>query len=257
VAVERKKPSLTDSAGRPWAGRSFAPVAGSTDDGAAPPALLAALDRFRAGEATHGEVVDALRGCRLFVPLVAKLAEESVTDGVRSDKRAELSIVTVAGPDGRNVLPAFSSVDTLQHWNPRARPVAQQAELVALAAASDGTDLVVLDATSATEHVLRRPALWAIAQSRPWVPCFADPEVLGEFVASVESEQAVVAVQLAEGDPQARLAGPELIVVLTLRSGLLQTELDALVARLQRRWAASAIVAARVDSMDVRLLGQS
>ncbi|MEO7374703.1 MAG: SseB family protein, partial [Terrimesophilobacter sp.] len=147
-------------------------------------------------------------------------------------------------------------VKTLQHWNPRARPVAQKMQLIALAAADDGTDLVVIDPTSPTEFAVRRPALWALAQSLPWTPSYSDPEVLGEFVDAARLEPSVDAVQLAAGDPDARLAGPELAVLLQLGDGLDQEELTAVVARMQRRWATSAVLAARVDSLDIRLVGK-
>jgi hypothetical protein len=249
-------PAQSDSAGQPWAGRSFAHVTASDDDGTAPSEYLAVLDRFHARDAGADDVVRVLTDCRLFVPLVAGLAESTTQNGLKSDKRAEMSIVTVAGPDGRNVLPAFTSVEALQHWNPRARPVAQKMQLIALAAAGDGTDLVVVDPTSPTEFVVRRPALWAIAQSLPWTPSYSDPEVLAEFVDAARPEPSVEAVQLVAGDPDARLAGPELAVLLQLDDGLGQDELDAVVGRMQQRWATSAVLAERVDSLDVRLVAK-
>ena len=246
----------TDSAGQPWAGRSFAHVTASDDDGSAPPEYLAVLERFHARDAGADDVVRVLTGCRLFVPLVAALAESTTHHGLKSDKRAEMSIVTVAGPDGRNVLPAFTSVEALQRWNPRARPVAQKMQLIALAAASDGTDLVVIDPTSPTEFAVRRPALWALAQSLPWTPSYNDPEVLAEFVDAASAEPSVDAVQLAAGDPDARLTGPELAVLLRLDDGLGEAELAAVVGRMQQHWARSTVLAARVDSLDIRLVAK-
>src|SRR5690554_6725434 len=173
---------LTDSAGQPWAGRSFGETAFADDDGSAPQQLVAALQRFRDGLADEAAVVDALRTVRLLIPLVAKLGESGVNDhGLTVDKSAELSIVTVAGPDGRNVLPVFSSVDAMSRWNAQARPVPADGVRVALAAADEGTDLVVLDPTSETEFVIRRPAVWAVAQSLPWAPSHSDPIVAAEF----------------------------------------------------------------------------
>src|SRR5690606_14137168 len=97
-------------------------------------------------------VVDAFRNARLLIPLVAEAGDEGVNDrGVRVDKTQELSIVTVGGPDGRAVLPVFSSVATMAAWNDAARPVPADGRRVALAAASEGTDLVVIDPTSRTE----------------------------------------------------------------------------------------------------------
>jgi hypothetical protein len=243
-----------DSAGTPWEGRHFDHNTFSGDDGSAPERLIEALRRFRAREVGEVEVVDAFRDSRMLIPLVARLGESDIGDhGHVVDKSAELSIVTVAGPDGRNVMPVFSSVETMRQWNPRARPVPADAVRVALAAASEDTELVVLDATSATEFIIRRPALWAIAQSQPWMPSYLDGAVLREFLVAAESENAVSAVVLDTGDPDARLAGPELLVRLAIVAGLAQAELDALLGRLRERWSTSPIITARVDSMRVLL----
>lgn len=253
-------PGGTDSAGRPWAGRRFEHTLFSADDGAAPRPLMEAIRRFRGEDATsapvtEAEVAVAFAGSRLLIPLVAERRESGVgAHGITLDKSAELSIVTVAGPDGRNVLPVFSSVTAMARWDPQARPVPVDGVRVALAAASEQTDLVVLDPGSATEYVIRRPALWAIAQSRPWTPSFYDPEVLAEFVAAASPEPSVTRVHLASGDPQARLAGPELAVTLQLIAGLDRTGLDGVLGRMQERWSSSEVIAARVDSLAVRLI---
>jgi hypothetical protein len=244
---------MTDSAGTPWAGRHFEHNASSDDDGSAPAALTDALGAFRAGEAGEAAVVDAVRESRLLVPLVARLDEVGVSDhGHAMDKSAELAIVTVTGPDGRNVLPAFSSVDAMRRWDPEARPVPADAVRVALAAASENTDLVVLDPGSETEFVIRRPALWAIGQSKSWTPSYLDDEVIAAFGPVIDPR--VVAVTIAQGDPHGLLAGPELLVQLALVPGLDRAELDGLLAELRARWAADEIIAARVDSLGVALV---
>jgi hypothetical protein len=245
---------VSDSAGQPWEGRRFQHRSASDDDGSVPVALAFALEQFRAGEIGEARVVDVIRDSRLLIPLVAQLAEAGIGEhGLTADKSAELAIVTVAGPDGRNVMPVFSSVDAMQRWNPLARPVPADAARVALAAASEGTELVVLDPTSSTEFVIRRPALWAIAQSQPWIPSYLDAEILDEFRASVRPESVVASVTLEPGDADARLAGPELVVNLALQPGLARSELDALLTRLQARWTSSEPIAVRVDSLTVRL----
>ncbi len=249
---------MSDSAGVPWEGRHFDHVASSEDDGSAPEKLIEAIRRFQAGELGGADVVDALRDSRLLIPLVAVLGEAGTNDGGQLvDKSQELSIVTVAGPDGRTVLPVFTSVTAMAKWNRTARPVPASAVRVALAAASENTDLVVLDAGSVTEYVLRRPAVWAIAQSQPWVPSYEDEEVLGEFMAVAAPEPAVTSVQLAPGDRAARLNGPELVVQLSLVEGLDSESLTALMARLTARWSESTIIATRVDSMRVQLVGSA
>ncbi|WP_336648915.1 SseB family protein [Microbacterium sp. MMO-10] len=243
-----------DSAGVPWAGRSFQENTRAGDDGSADPALWDALTRFRAGEGSQVEVVDAFRAARVLVPLVAEKGEEGVApSGLTVDKTQELSLVTVASPDGRTVQPAFTSVDTLRAWDPVARPIPVEAARVALSASSGDAELIVLDPGSATEFVLRRPAVWAVAQGQPWEPSFFSPEVYAGLQASVGSELAVIDVSVSAGDPDARLRGPELVVTLELVQGMDRETLDAVLARLAQRWAADDRIAVLVDSLTVRL----
>lgn len=243
---------MSDSAGVPWEGRRFEPNSSADDDGSAPEKLVEAIRRFRASDLAEADVIDALRESRLLIPLVAELGADGLSEHGH-DKSQELSIVSVEAPDGRTVLPAFTSVATMARWNPAARPVPATAGRVALAAASESTDLVVLDPLSITEFIVRRPALWALAQSRAWLPSYLDPDVLRAFMDAAAPEPSVTAVQLAPGDPDARLAGPELIVQLALEPGLDSATLDAVLSRLQERWASSALITERVDSMRVVL----
>lgn len=246
--------NTADSAGQPWAGRHFEPNPSADDDGSAPPLLLEALRKFRGGEGGETDVVEAFCASRLLIPLVTALGEAGVDDRGRTiDKSQELSIVTVEGPDGRTVLPVFSSVEAMAAWNPNARPVPVSGPRVAAAAASEGTDLVVLDPTSETEFVLRRPALWSIVRDENWVPSYRSEAVAREFAASVAGEPVVLAVALTAGDPQARLLGPELVVSLTLEAGLDADELEGLLSRLSSRWATSETIAQQVDSLEVAL----
>lgn len=249
---------LADSAGTPWAGRSFEANPHAGDDGAIAPELDAALRRFRDGDGSQADVVAVFGGVRLLIPLLAELGDggsEVGAHGHAVDKSQELSIVTVEGPDGRRVLPVFSSVDAMRTWNPVARPVPADGMRVALAAADDGTELVVLDPASPTEFVLRRPAVWAVAQSHAWQPPFESEPVRAAFERSIGSELAVLGVELSPGDPLARLAGPELVVTLQLVDGLTREELDATTTRLARRWAEDDVIATGVDSLAVRLVG--
>lgn len=245
---------LADSAGRPWAGRHFTPTAFDGDDGSASPRLLATLGEFRAGRAGQADVLDALRGVRLLVPLLAELGESGIgPTGLPADKSAELALVTVAAPDGRTVLPAFTSVAAMRAWNPAARPVPAESERVALAAVAEGTDLIVLDPRSETEFGLRRPAVASLGRGTAWEPPHGDPGVLAEFRAR-STDPAVLDVSLTAGDPDARLRGPELRVELRVAPGLDRAALDALVARLTERWAASELLAERVDSLTLAVL---
>ncbi|MWB99579.1 SseB family protein [Agromyces seonyuensis] len=245
-----------DSAGQPWAGRSFESNPFAGDDGTATPALALALEDFAAGTRGPEAVVDAFRAARLLIPLVAHAGDggtEIGAHGLAVDKSQELSIVTVAGPDGRNVLPVFSSVATMQAWSPTSRPVPADGGRVALAAVDDGTELVVLDPGSPSEFAIRRPAVWAVAQSAPWTHPARSPEVRDGFLRSIASELAVVDVELEPGDRFQRLVGPELVVRLRLVQGLTRAELDSVLRRLAERWAADEAVATLVDSLTVKL----
>ncbi|CAN5313828.1 SseB family protein [soil metagenome] len=249
---------LTDSAGQPWAGRHFDTNAYAGDDGAADERLITALGRFRAGQTGQTEVVDAIRDARLLVPLVAHAGETGVDDHGRSiDQTQELSIVTVTAPDGRTAQPAFTSAAAMATWNPEARPIPASARRVALAAAGEQSDVLVLDPMSPTEFAVRRPALWAIAKAEPWIPPLDDRDVRHEFHTSIAGEPAVVGVELLNGDDEARLRAPEITVELLLRPGLDRPAVDALLARLHQRWSASELIAARVDSLSIRLASAS
>ncbi len=248
-------PHRRDSAGVPWEGRSFEPNPHAGDDGSADPALLAALTAPRDDSAAHIAVIDAYRSARLLIPLLAEKGDEGVgPHGLAVDKTQELSIVTVAAPDGRRVLPVFSSVGAMQRWDAAARPVPADGMRTALAASGEDTDLIVIDPGSDTEFVIRRPAVWAIAQGQPWEPSPTSPEVFAALQGSVGGELAVLDLSVEPGDPTARLRGPELIVRLELIHGLEQAELDAVLGRLARRWAADDRIAVLVDSLTVKLV---
>ncbi|MGR6740429.1 SseB family protein [Microbacterium sp. F1-18] len=247
-----------DSAGVPWEGRSFESNPHAGDDGSADPALLAALEAFRAGTGDAVAVVEAYRAARLLIPLVPEKGDDGVgPTGLRVDKTQELSIVTVAAPDGRRVLPVFTSVAALGRWDAVARPVPADGVRTAMAAASDDTDLIVIDPGSETEFVLRRPAVWAIGQGLAWEPAPTSPEVFTALQASIGGELAVLDLSVAAGDPDARMRGPELIVRLHLIDGLDAAELDAVLSRLASRWAADDRIAVLVDSLTVKLVRAS
>lgn len=247
--------AASDSAGVPWEGRSFHANPHSSDDGSADAALLAALTAFRTGTGDQRDVVDAYRTARLLIPLVAAKGDHGIgAHGLEVDKTQELSIVTVAAPDGRRVLPVFTSVDAMKRWDAAARPVPADGVRTALAAAADDTDLIVVDPGSETEFVIRRPAVWAIGQAQPWEPSFLSPEVFAGLHESIGGELAVIDLAVEPGDPDARLRGPELVVRLQLMHGLEKEQLDAVLSRLAARWAADDRIAVLVDSLTVKLV---
>ncbi len=214
------------------------------DDGAADPALLAAL---RSGEVR--EVVRALAAARVLVPVVAVLGEsgESSLTGLGTDKSADMALVTLTAPDGRQVLPVFSSVAALQGWDARARPVPVHARRAALSAVGDGCELLVVDPGGAGALV-PRPAMWAIAQDLEWVPSPEHPDVRAAVATLAADEDAL---REARCEPGRRA---ELAVVLAVRPGLTRAQVDALTARVGEALAASPAVADHVDSLELRVV---
>ncbi|WP_336658584.1 SseB family protein [Leucobacter sp. USHLN153] len=267
----------SDSAGFPWAGRTFDhhDTAFAGDDGSTPPAVAALIESVRAavadarGVATAGDYWDAVRRTadahadaiaglgseRFLVPMLAEAGELGTTpDGRTVEKSQELAIVTVAGPDGRRVLPIFSSVETLRHWNAEARPIPVPGSQAALAAAQDGTELIIIDpGTPEREYGVRRPALEALALAQRIVPAWADAEVQREFAGFGTADARIEALWIAPGELENRLLEPEITVLLRLAPGAEQERAEVL-AELQQRIAASELVADRVDSLALRLL---
>ena len=246
---------FTDSAGVPWAGRTLQPNPHSNDDGSADPALIAALSAFARGQVSSGQVVQALAAARVLVPLIANLGEQGEgAHGHTVDKSAELSIVAVQTPDGQAALPVFSSVATMQAWNPQARPVPVQGQRAALAAATEGQTRLVIDAGTETEFVLRRPAIWALAQNQTWVPTHQNEQVFEAFKAVVDLHPQVLKFNLADGDPTCRLQNEELQVRLGLPAHFTDAQIEQLVASLSEGWAQQSSIAEMVDSLHLKIV---
>jgi hypothetical protein len=260
----------TDSAGQPWAGRSLAGEDAKIhnfedDDGTADSAYLDAIDALLSGGADEAAVVATLATARVFVPVVAQLAEEAEgAAGLHADKQADMALVTLKAPDGRLAMPVFTSSAALAAWHSEARPVAVYAPRAALSAVSEGAELLVVDPGSEVTFVVRRPAVWSLAQQQPWVPAYRDPELAAVLKATAAAWPAVrrldvlpgqgVAAATASGRPMAGGGpGPELRVVLYLEDGLDAAAVQSLVGDLHNQWSRNVLFGERVDSVEVKL----
>ena len=239
-----------DSAGVPWQGRSFTPSGFEGDDGSADDALAATLERLAARAAGPAEVVAAMTPARLLVPVVAALGEggTSPETGLAVEKSADMAMVTLRGRDGRVATPVFSSVAALTAWDAAARPVPVDARRAALAAVSEGAEVMVLDVAGPVTFVLPRPAVWALAQGRDWTPSPADPLVHAAVEAALSAVPEVVAGRCEPGERA------ELRVVLGVRPGLDAAALQQVTRAASAALGASETVAERVDSLELRLL---
>jgi hypothetical protein len=246
---------FSDSAGVPWEGRELEENRFAGDDGSAPKEFVHAISGFRSGDLGQAAVVDVLRVSRLLVPLLAQLGESEIgANGLKVDKSAELSIVTVKSPDDQDALVVFTSVAAMQRWNPSARPVPTDAIRVCLAAASQLSTRVVVDPGSDTEFVIRRPAIARIAQSLDWQPAELNQEVRAVVGDSVANETKVIDFELSSADPEAKLAGAELQVALKLVNGSSPADVRELLERVSKRWSESEAFASAVDSVSIKLL---
>lgn len=251
-----------DSAGRPWEGREFDQNPFAGDDGTMPLHLAHALSEFREVPSDsydkanlHVALIDEVRTSRFLIPLIAEAGDYGVNDaGLVVEKTQELAIVTVAGPSGQKVLPLFSSVQAMQAWNPKARPIPMESRRAALGAVADGDSWIVVDPKSPTEFVMRRPTVEALAKAEAWVPNHIDPALQEIFDASIADEPIVEAIRLVAGDPDARGQGEELVVQILLPPSLTKDDVDLVIQSLSTKWAKEEIISQRVDSMRLQLI---
>lgn len=220
---------FSDSAGVPWEGRSFESNNFSADNGETPQALVPVLADKPVSKA---HLVEALKGERLLIPLVAELGEGEIgPNGLLVDKSADLAIVAVATPDGQSAIPAFTSVAELSAWNPDARPVPVASEKVCLAAAAEGHNRVVINPAS-NAIVLRRPQLAAIAQGLQWEPPHTSATVREKLLVATRKHLMISSVDLFDGDPESKLSSAELKIQLGFKPGLTPDKLKEILTEL-------------------------
>ncbi|MEO3975306.1 SseB family protein [Streptomyces sp. CAU 1734] len=181
----------------------------SDDDGTADPRLTAALaawSRDRADRRAERPVLEALREARLLVPVVAVLGEVEVDEnGLRREKTSDMAVPTLTAGD-RRALPAFTSLDTLARWDPRARPVAVPLHQALRAVAHERADTLVLDLAGPVPYQLTGAALRALAEGRTSTDPLDDPAVTAAVREVVAAEPAVVRAHLGPGSADGTLA---------------------------------------------------
>jgi hypothetical protein len=174
----------------------------SDDDGSADPALSAALTSYAEGKASDADVVAALHGARLLVPVVAVLGEaETGPDGLRREKSSDMAVPTIEAPDGRRALPAFTSTQALARWRPDARPVAVPLVQALQALAHEGADTLLIDLAGPVAYELTGAALRGAAAGPGRPDPLVDPAVRQALRAAVAAEPGVVRAHLTPGGP--------------------------------------------------------
>lgn len=233
------------------------------DDGAADPELAALLAGHAAGTATLRDVVARLATTRVLVPVLAEFEIAETVEPVEAggqrlhvDKEASSGVVALQSPDGRRALPVFTSVETMKAWRATARPVPVEAARAALSAVGEDWALLVVDPAGPVTVTVPRPAVWALAQGKEWVPALVpgpdgtvvvDDEIVAALRLAAEPVQHVVKVGAQPG----RTA--EVAVVLSIDAGLDRAGLDSVLRQVNARLGASDVVAERVDSLELRI----
>jgi hypothetical protein len=178
------------------------------DRGAADPALTAALAAYQVGQGSEQAALTALATARLLVPVIAVLADGTVTQG---DKDSEMVLPTLIGRDGRPAVLAFTGLDALARWRPDARPMPAEADRVWRAAVADSC-AVVIDVAGPVPLAVEGARLAALAAGQPVPPPYDDPDVRAEAQAAIAAEPVIAGFSLAPG----RDDGPDLAVTLHL-----------------------------------------
>ncbi len=173
------------------------------DDGTVPAPVAQVLARRAAGEAGIREVVAALTGQRLIVPLLevdGDLLEGDDADPCAGSDRA-VAAVSIRDPqDGTVVGLAFTGMAPLQAWDPAARPMPVTAARAAAAVLAEGGQVLLLDAGSPAPVQLRGQALLRLATGAPWPDPWEDAAVRAAVIAEL-------APVLASGEVHVRLVG--------------------------------------------------
>ncbi|WP_392841801.1 SseB family protein [Streptomyces sp. LN500] len=178
----------------------------SDDDGTADPVLTAALAAWAWDRTAIGPVLEALKGARLLVPVVAVLGEvEEDESGLRREKTSDMAVPTLQAGD-RRALPAFTSTASLALWDPQARPVAVPLHQALQAAAHERADTVVLDLAGPVAFELTGSALLALAEGRTSADPLDDPAVTSAVREAVAAEPAVIRAHLVPGRDGGTLA---------------------------------------------------
>jgi hypothetical protein len=142
-----------------------------SDDGTADPRLAAALQADDGSSVTRAEVLAALAGARLFVPITATSTAEHVAPGtgLRAESSAEMALLSLVASDGERAIPAFADVAALRRWRQGVRPVPVGSAYLARAALDDGAAALLLDPDGAGV-VVRRSDLESLAAGYVPVP---------------------------------------------------------------------------------------
>lgn len=136
------------------------------DDGTAALEVASALAAYDAAPGTgHAAALAVLQHSRVLVPVLAVAGEVEYDEaGLAHDKTSDMATVLITGRDGRTALLAFTSMGSLQEWDPQARPVPVGLRQAARSALQDGADAVLVDVAGPVMFAVEGEELNALAE---------------------------------------------------------------------------------------------
>jgi hypothetical protein len=144
----------------------------------------------------------------------------------------------------------------MKSWHAEARPIPIEAQRVALAAASEQTDRLVVN--PGTESVmLRRPVVWSMAQGIPYVAPWESAAFATETTTLLDGIENLVDVGICPGDPRATGEGPDVTLFLGLANDLNAEQVRALINVVQARVSDNSLFASDVDALALTLNNRS
>ncbi|SDM48180.1 SseB protein N-terminal domain-containing protein [Actinomyces ruminicola] len=190
-----------------------APTPFASDDGAADPAVTAALEVQ--GLARHeylDRLLAALAASRLIVPVAAhavggpkplKLGESApgilAHEPHTADAAEDAAELAVRLDDGHLALPVFTSAAAVAAWRDDVRPVPVTPQRAAQVACRSTDQLWVLD-PGTRDLRLPRPAVVALAGGEDWIPSWRNEPVQAEVAAQLGAVDGVTGVAFAPGE---------------------------------------------------------
>lgn len=135
------------------------------DDGAPDPVTREAIGRAR-DHIGYIRAIVALCTSRLLMPIVA--AGDDSMAGPDPDRHAEMAAVTLEDGSGSSLL-AFTGLDSLQAWDPAARPVLCLLDELCATAKAAGAQQVLIDVNGPVAFVIAGEALDLLADGNALV----------------------------------------------------------------------------------------
>ncbi len=228
----------------------------ANDTGEVEPAMATALDH-EGFAPRYAAVIEALRGGRVLVPVLAHAHPGRTSDGgvashasqksgdAEADACEQAAMIAVETMDGRAAMPIFSSLSALQAWDASARPVPVHAQNAAIAAVAEADSLLVLDPGSPRPMLLGRPAVRALATDEAWTPPWEDPELPSLVTQALSGIPHLGGIKLEPGYQA------EVRVVVAVPAGIDRAEIATSLEQAQQRLASSESVVHRIDSLEL------